>query len=255
MTEEIRKSQTPIVGEKTPQYPFGYGNCVCGCGKITKVFRGVHLRYWRGHGEYGKAFKRLRHPQDGKIARELSQERIRRVLTSPTPPQIKQPTLKAITKERENERLARTLAWTKVNQDFIAWNRRKLRARANETVRRYIRERRKQDPIFKLLAYVRGRIRGALTRKNLRKSTQTEQLLGCSVQELKNHLEAQFKNGMTWDNYGQWHVDHIRPCCSFDLEKLEEQATCFHYTNLQPLWAEENFKKSGRYVSKSEKLA
>ena len=52
---------------------------------------------------------------------------------------------------------------------------------------------------------------------------------------------------MTWDNYGDWHVDHIRPCCSFDLTKIEEQNICFHYTNLQPLWAEENFKKNGRY--------
>ena len=59
------------------------------------------------------------------------------------------------------------------------------------------------------------------------------------------HLEAQFKPGMTWDNYGLkgWHVDHIRPCASFDLRDPEQQRRCFHYTNLQPLWAEENLKK------------
>lgn len=146
-----------------------------------------------------------------------------------------------------NERLARTVAWTKVNQDFIKWHRKKLRERTNVTASRYQRERRKRDPIFKLLAYVRGRIRGALTRKYLRKNTKTEQLLGCSVQELKDHLEFQFKDGMNWDNFGQWHVDHIKPCCSFDLSKTEEQKICFHYTNLQPLWAVENFKKGGRY--------
>ena len=52
---------------------------------------------------------------------------------------------------------------------------------------------------------------------------------------------------MSWDNYGDWHIDHIRPCCSFDLSKIEEQEKCFHYSNLQPLWAEENMTKGGKY--------
>jgi hypothetical protein len=254
VAEEVRKNPIPIVGETTLKYPFGYGYCQCGCGKVTKVFgNGIHFKYLQGHAQYGKIRQRLHRLRDGKVTHELSQRRIKRILARPTPPLIEQPTLNAIAKEQENERLARTLAWTKVNQDFIKWNRRKLRARTNETQNRYYRERRKRDPIFKLLAYVRGRIRGALTRKNLRKSTKTEQLLGCSVQELKNHLEAQFKDGMTWDNYGQWHVDHIRPCSSFDLAKPKEQKACFHYTNLQPLWAEENYKKSGRYKAEPEK--
>lgn len=245
----------PIVGEKTSEYPFGYGCSQCGCGKVTKVFRGVSLSYLQEHAQFAKIQRRLHHPRDTKTTREMSQRRTKQILANPKPPKIKQPTLKAIAREQENERLARTVAWTKVNQNFINWNRRRLRVRTNETQNRYYRERRKQDPIFKLLAYVRGRIRSALTRKNLRKSTKTEQLLGCSVQELKNHLEAQFKDGMNWDNYGQWHVDHIKPCCSFDLSKIEEQTACFHYTNLQPLSAEENLKKSGRYKPESEKLS
>lgn len=52
---------------------------------------------------------------------------------------------------------------------------------------------------------------------------------------------------MTWQNYGQWHVDHIRPCASFDLSKPEEQRACFHYANLQPLWGEENLRKTSHY--------
>jgi hypothetical protein len=67
--------------------------------------------------------------------------------------------------------------------------------------------------------------------------------LGCTIDELWNHLEKQFKPGMTKQNYGEWHVDHVLPCVSFDLSKEENQKKCFHYTNLQPLWAEENFKK------------
>jgi hypothetical protein len=75
------------------------------------------------------------------------------------------------------------------------------------------------------------------------KSARTQELIGCTVKELQEHLEKQFTNGMTWENYGEWHVDHIIPCSSFDFTKEEEQRTCFNYKNLQPLWAEDNYKK------------
>ena len=70
-------------------------------------------------------------------------------------------------------------------------------------------------------------------------------LIGCSIESLKNYLEKQFKKDMTWHNHGLygWHIDHIRPCISFDLIKKSEQKKCFHYTNLQPLWAKENLSK------------
>ncbi|MDE2097588.1 MAG: hypothetical protein KGL39_10105 [Patescibacteria group bacterium] len=72
--------------------------------------------------------------------------------------------------------------------------------------------------------------------------------LGCSIEHLKNHLESQFKTGMSWENHGikGWHIDHIRPCASFDLSSPEQQKQCFHYTNLQPLWWHENIQKSDR---------
>jgi len=68
-------------------------------------------------------------------------------------------------------------------------------------------------------------------------------LLGCSRAELIVHIEKQFRPGMCWGNYGKWEVDHIRPYASFDLSDPAQQWTCFHYTNLQPLWAEENVAK------------
>jgi len=88
-----------------------------------------------------------------------------------------------------------------------------------------------------------SRITDAL--KHNSKALSTFQLLGCNINYLKQYLENQFKKGMTWDNYGirGWHIDHIKPCCTFDLSKPEEQKKCFHYTNLQPLWAKENYSK------------
>ena len=82
------------------------------------------------------------------------------------------------------------------------------------------------------------------------------QLLGCSIAYFKNHIQEQFNDGMTWDNHGtgfngndmkEWHIDYIKPCASFDLSKPEQQRECFHYSNLQPLWALDNKKKGGKY--------
>lgn len=96
------------------------------------------------------------------------------------------------------------------------------------------------DINYRVKENLRRRLNLALN-KNI-KSESTSKLLGCSIEKLKEHLESQFTEGMTWDNYGfyGWHVDHIKPCVSFDLSDPEEQHKCFHYTNLQPLWAEEN---------------
>ena len=106
----------------------------------------------------------------------------------------------------------------------------------------YNNNRRKTDVGFKILCNLRHRVYMVL--KNNFKSKHTLKLLSCSLESLKKHLESQFKPGMSWSNYGKWHVDHIIPCASFDLSKSEEQRKCFHYTNLQPLWAEDNWQKS-----------
>ena len=60
------------------------------------------------------------------------------------------------------------------------------------------------------------------------------------------HIQNKFTEGMLWDNYGLWHIDHIRPCSKFDLSKPKEQRKCFHYSNLQPLWAIDNIRKGSR---------
>ena len=80
-----------------------------------------------------------------------------------------------------------------------------------------------------------------------RKYNHTTDLIGCDGKVLKKFVQNQFRLNMTWDNYGEWHIDHIRPCASFDLTKKEEQYRCFHYTNLQSLWAAENLSKGFKY--------
>jgi hypothetical protein len=78
------------------------------------------------------------------------------------------------------------------------------------------------------------------------KSARVKELLGCTVDQLRAHLEAQFKPGMTWANHSfiGWHLDHIRPLASFNLADPEQQKRAFHFSNLQPLWAKDNFDKS-----------
>lgn len=74
-------------------------------------------------------------------------------------------------------------------------------------------------------------------------------LVQCTLEELKSHIELLFIPGMSWENYGEWHIDHIKPCSLFDLTDPEQQKMCFHYSNLQPLWAEDNVRKSNKYTS------
>jgi len=102
---------------------------------------------------------------------------------------------------------------------------------------------RQTDLNFRMLGNLRTRIYHAMKKDT--KGKKTKELLGCSIQELKIYLESKFREGMSWDNYGKygWHIDHIIPCSMFDLTNLEQQKKCFHYSNLQPLWAVDNLKK------------
>jgi len=112
---------------------------------------------------------------------------------------------------------------------------------------KYMLDRLKNDPEFKLLTMLRKRILNVIKGKKHYKSID---LLGCTVLNARVHLEKQFKEGMTWGNHGTrgWHIDHIIPCSSFDLTDPEQQKKCFHYTNLQPLWAKENMSKGAKIL-------
>jgi hypothetical protein len=111
----------------------------------------------------------------------------------------------------------------------------------------YTKNRLKTDVYFRLKMNLRSRIKEAIKNAAVVKSGPTFELLGCTPDDVRVFLEAEFSQGMTWDNYGkEWHVDHIKPCARFNLEDPEEQKKCFHWTNLQPLWAIDNLKKGSR---------
>lgn len=80
-------------------------------------------------------------------------------------------------------------------------------------------------------------------------NTSSSELTGLSWHDLKNYLQSKFQPGMTWDNYAKngWHIDHIKPLSKFDLTDEDEQRRAYHYTNLQPLWAKDNIRKSDKY--------
>lgn len=108
----------------------------------------------------------------------------------------------------------------------------------------YQRERYNKDSIYKIKNNLRSRFKMAL--KSTRGGSAIRDL-DCSIPELKQWLEQQFKEGMTWGNHGEWHIDHIIPMSKFDLSDPKQVKKACHWFNLQPLWAEENLKKSDKY--------
>ena len=111
---------------------------------------------------------------------------------------------------------------------------------------KYESNRKQNDPIYKLKHLVRNRISKFLTIKRLNKKHTTFELVGCSPSELKLFLEQRFTDGMSWDNQGEWHIDHKIPLASAKTE--EELYKLCHFTNLQPLWATENIKKGSKII-------
>ena len=132
----------------------------------------------------------------------------------------------------------------KANPEKAA-NRRKQHAIKNPTyMRNYMSNRYKTDTNFRLACNLRRRLKHAI--EGNYKVGSAVRDLGCSIENLKCHLENQFQPGMSWENQGQWHIDHIVPLSKFDLTNKEQLLKACHYTNLQPLWAKDNIAKGNR---------
>lgn len=133
---------------------------------------------------------------------------------------------------------ARARAWHAANRD---------RARLNKIAWREANPTYFRDYFRRRLATIEGRLlnrlRSRLSQAIKRRHEPTLALVGCSLQHLMDHLEGQFKEGMSWFNYGAWHVDHRIPFASIDLRDPIALRTITHWTNLQPLWAKDNLSK------------
>lgn len=158
-----------------------------------------------------------------------------------------------MTPEQKDRRRLTHREWCKANRkirrESIARCRRKRAKEAPEMYRQYRRNKyrkRKQNPTFSWMFKnkIRSSIAYVVRRGKLSKCGRTVSLVGCTYVELKDRLEAWFRNGMTWDNWGTaWQIDHIQPISSFDLSNPDHQRQCCHYSNLQPLWTWENIRK------------
>ena len=144
---------------------------------------------------------------------------------------------KSLSPERRARRNANSKAWRENNKERKAQADKKWRDANRSKWRSY-----RKAPANKTTSNLRKRFRELVKSSSMR----TSQLIGCSPQELRIHLEEQFKEGMSWNNYGDWHIDHVIPCARFNLKNRQEAMACFHYTNLRPLWAAENILKGAK---------
>lgn len=138
------------------------------------------------------------------------------------------------------------------NKEYIAKNLERVQEKRKEHYQKnrdyiikrtyqYKKKRLKEDVCFALSERIRDRFNKAFKRGY--RGGIAVRNLGCSIVELRSHLEMQFQPGMSWENYGTWHIDHIVPLCSFDLTDDRQVQKACHYTNLQPLWAADNLRK------------
>ena len=144
-----------------------------------------------------------------------------------------------------NKEYRQTEKYKKTRKAYLERTKEKRRIYGKRNARKeYIIKRKKESPQFKLSILLRNRLLKALKRKS--KHGSAVKLLGCTVEQATSYLASKFKKGMTWDNHGKWHIDHIQPLSSFNLEDSSQLSQACHYTNLQPLWAKDNIHKHAR---------
>lgn len=154
--------------------------------------------------------------------------------------------IKEYTIKTKETRKIKKLQYRNENKEKIQKYSKQYKINNKHKTNEYIKNKRKNDINFKLICCIKSKIRQSI--KKNRKTCSTIKLLGCTIEYFKIHIESLFKTGMTWENHGLygWHIDHIRPCASFDLTDPEQQRQCFHYSNCQPLWATENLSKGSK---------
>jgi hypothetical protein len=153
------------------------------------------------------------------------------------------------TKKRKSENHKK---WAEQNKEHLSKYIKEYRENNVDKIRQikrdYERNRKARDPLYKLISNFRTAIYTVLKESNVDKYGHYFDILQYTPNELINHLELQFKDDMSWDNYGIWHVDHKLPITSFDIQEMgdKEFMSCWSLDNLQPMWGIENIRKSNK---------
>lgn len=119
------------------------------------------------------------------------------------------------------------------------------KSRNRERTKACRKARRATNPNVVIRSRLRSRLNHYLNGTSKSVTREMRRLLGCSVNDFRIYIESQFEPGMSWSNYGLkgWHIDHILPCALFDLTRAAHRKICFHFSNMQPLWAGDNLRK------------
>jgi len=152
--------------------------------------------------------------------------------------------------ENKERILERKKQYRQENKERIVQYRQENKERIAEQQKQYLRKRRKTDPLFRLRHNISRLIRGSLSNNGYTKKSKTYEILGCSYDEFVKHIESQFVEGMSWKNQGEWELDHIIPVSSHTNK--DELIKLNHYTNFQPLWGEDNRRKSDSYLEEDK---
>lgn len=175
-------------------------------------------------------------------------------------------TNKNLSPKAHADKLAQIRRWKFKNKDKVSASyhrtKHKHKDKVKERMRRYYlknkavmipkrvayrKNRIKTDPAFRAESNIRSRFWQMMIGR--RKGRRSMEILGCNREEFRRYLESLWLPGMSWDNYGLhgWHIDHKRPCCTFDMMNDSHVKQCFHYTNMQPLWAVDNLHKQRKF--------
>jgi flagellar biosynthesis GTPase FlhF len=167
-------------------------------------------------------------------------------------------------KEKNKEKLSKyQKKWKESNSEKVKESQKKWKENNSEKLKKYQKEwylqnknilnekiklKKLTNPIFLISCSVRKRMSDYIRKNNILKKNKTFEIVGCTPQQLKEYIQSQFRDNMSWENYGYygWHIDHIIPLSSANTE--EELYKLCHFTNLQPLWAEDNLKKSNKLL-------
>jgi hypothetical protein len=145
-------------------------------------------------------------------------------------------------REKDRERLKK---WTANNRELKRQMDREYYKKNSDKIKKYVVQFKKTNEIYGAASKIRSLINSTLKQRTYTKKSKTHQILGCDYEFFAFYMEMQFKEGMTWDNHGLWHIDHKKPVSLASNE--DEIISLNHYTNLQPLWAFENLSKGKKY--------